>query len=122
MIQGVSESAPTPGEIWEGADLQAGIAIWVTIGREAYVDQITSVRVKNFGGRVNPRATHIELTSDLSGGRIRWGSAPGFELEENTVAEKLAILRANFLQTGRADAGNRVIDISTYVDRYTISG
>ena len=38
----------------------------------------------------------------------------------NSVAEKLAILTENYRQTGRADAGHAVIDISLYPDRFTI--
>ena len=92
------------------------------IGRETFAMHITSVSVKNYAGRSNPRASHIELVTDRAGGRIRWGSPPGFELEENTLTQKLAILRANYAQTGRADAHHDIIDISIHNDRYTVPG
>ena len=122
LIQGVSEPAPAPGLLWEGDDLRAGLAIWALIDQEPFRNHITSVLVGNFGGRINLRATHIELATDRKGGRIRWGSAPGLELEESTISQKLAILRANLRATGRADARHKVIDITTYADRYTIPG
>ena len=75
-----------------------------------------------YGGRRDPRACHIELMTDQAGGRIRWGSAPGSELEENGVQQKLALLRENFSKTGRVDARHAVIDVSTFPDRYTIPG
>ena len=52
-----------------------------------------------------------------AGGRIIWGSAPGAEIEENTVAEKLELLRSNYRRFGRADAGRGVIDVSVHPDR-----
>lgn len=121
LIQGVSESVPAPGELWEGADVQAGLSVWAFIDQESFTKHIQSVLVNNFGGRINPRATHIELVTDRQKGRIRWGSAPGFELEENTISQKLAILRANYRETGRADAHHKIIDITTYPDHFTIS-
>jgi len=122
LIQGISEVAPVPGELWEGADVQAGLSVWAFIDQELFTKHIKSVLVNNFGGRVNPRATHIELVTDHQHGRIRWGSAPGFEIEENTISQKLAILRANYRETGRADANHKIIDITTYPDHFTISG
>ena len=120
LIQGVRETAPLPGARWGGADVAAGIAVLDRILREPFADQITGVMVDNFGGRVDPNASHIVLATDRAGGRIHWGSAPGSELVENTVEQKLAILRANFRDTGRADADHPGIDISTFADRFVV--
>lgn len=120
LLQGVSQPAPSPGLVWPGEDIHAGLAVWSRIYREPFAKHITCVSVKNYAGRVNSRKTHIELITDRAGGRIRWGSPPGSEMEENTLAQKLAILRANYTQTGRADAHHDVIDISTYSDRFTV--
>ena len=122
LIQGVLIPAPKSGSAWGGEDIKAGLAVWSRIGRETFAMHITSVSVKNYAGRSNPRASHIELVTDRAGGRIRWGSPPGLELEENTLTQKLAILRANYAQTGRADAHHDIIDISIYNDRYTVPG
>ncbi|MBU0719088.1 MAG: hypothetical protein KJ749_12625 [Planctomycetes bacterium] len=122
LVQGVRQPAPPPGARWEGEDLAAGLAIIAALGPEAYTDQITGVLVDNFGGRSDPRRSHIELATDRAGGRIHWGSAPGLELEENSVERKLAILRENYQRTGRADARHSVIDVFTYPDRYSIPG
>ena len=66
--------------------------------------------------------TNVELATDRAGGRIRWGSAPGLEIEENLPGQKLALLRQNFINTGRADADHPVIDVSTFPDRFTVPG
>ncbi len=122
LIQGVSAAPPEPGATWEGEDMRAGLAIVTALERETFGDQVTGVLVENFAGRVDPRHSHIELATDRAGGRIRWGSAPGLEIDENTLEQKLAILRANYRQTGRVDAHTSVIDISTFPDRFIIPG
>ena len=90
------------------------------LGAEPYAAQLTAVLVDNFRSPSRAGRCPIELATDRAGGRIRWGSAPGTELAENSVDEKLAILRENFRSTGRADAGHAVIDISLFPDRFTI--
>ncbi|MGB2985551.1 MAG: hypothetical protein WBE26_06680 [Phycisphaerae bacterium] len=122
LIQGVGTPAPKPGAKWDGADIKAGLAIVAAMEHEVFGAQITAVIVENVGGRRDPRHSHIELATDRAGGRIRWGSAPGSELEENTVEQKLAILRENYRQTGRVDAHHPVIDISIRPDRFTVPG
>jgi len=122
LIQGVAMPAAEPGARWPGEDLQAGLAIIEALGKEPFGDQVTAVLVDNFGGRENARRCHIELATDRAGGRVRWGSAPGYEIDENNVVEKLAILRENYRRTGRMDAEHPVIDIVTFPDRFTIPG
>ena len=122
LVQGVAGAPPPPGMAWEGGDLVAGLRIIKAIADEPFSDQITAVLVDNFGGRRDSRASHIELATERAGGRIHWGSAPGLELEENLLEQKLALLRENYNRTGRADAGHPVIDVSTFPDRYTIPG
>lgn len=122
LIQGVDRRAPEPGERWGSDDVQAALAILAALEEEPFGDEITAVLVENVGGRVDPRRSHVQLATDRVGGRILWGSAPGLELEENTMEQKFAILRENHRRTGRADAHHPVIDISTFPDRFTIPG
>jgi len=120
LLLGVSAPAPACGHPWDGRDVQAGLALLDVMQNESFASQITGINVENFAGRINPRLTHLALTTDQRDGLIRWGSAPGFELEENSVEQKLAILRENFRVTGRADATYRIIDVSTFPDRFTV--
>lgn len=122
LIQGVAEAPPEVGRPWHGKDIQAGLGVIDLLARTPFSRQVTAVLVENYGGRADPRRTHIELATDRAGGRIHWGSAPGMEVEENSVEQKLAILTANFRRTGRADADHPVIDVSTFPDRFTIPG
>ncbi len=122
IIEGVAAGPPAPGQPWVGDDIRAAISVLTALRREPFGDQIVGVGVGNHGGRKDPRVAHIELLTDRPGGRIRWGSAPGRELEESGVQQKLALLRENFGKTGRADAHFPVIDISVYPDRFTVPG
>ena len=122
LVQGVERPAPEVGRPWEGEDLTAGLALITALTVEPFSEQITAVLVGNFAGRRDRRRVHIELATDRAGGRIRWGSAPGRELEENTLPQKLALLRANFEQTGRVDRHHPVIDVSTFPDRISVPG
>jgi len=122
LVQGVGSPPPKAGWRWVGDDLRAALDLLTLLEKEPFHGQITAVLVENFNGRVDPMRSHLELATDRAGGRIRWGSPPGLEVEENTVGQKLAILAANFRDTGRADAHHPVIDISTFPDRFTIPG
>ena len=122
LIQGAADPIPEVARRWEGEDLAAGLSLVGLIRDEQFASQITAVLVDNCGGRVDPRRAHFELATDRVDGRIRWGSAPGMELEENTVAQKLAILRDVFRRTGRVDADEVIIDVSVYPDRYIVGG
>lgn len=117
IIQGAAARAPKPGRAWPGEDVPAALAVIRLLHAEPYREQITGVLVDNYGGRQDPRRPHVLLATDRGGGRIVWGSAPGREIEENTIAAKLGLLRSNFERFGRVDANREVIDISVYPDR-----
>ena len=122
LLQGIQQPPPSAGSRWVGEDLQAGLAVADVLLAEPLVGQITAVIVGNFEGRLDRRSSHIELATDRAGGRIRWGSAPGLELEENTVEQKLAILRENYRSTGRVDAEYAVIDVAVFANRFIVPG
>jgi hypothetical protein len=119
LIQGVAAPPPAPGVYWRAADLAAAMAVATRLEPEPFANQVTAIRVHNYKGRENAQAAHIELATDRAAGRIIWGSAPGEEIEENSATQKLAIMRRNYEQYGRIDAGHTVIDISTFPDRFT---
>lgn len=120
LIQGVDCDPPQPGETWDGDDLAAGLAIARLLEGEPFADQITGIQVHNYGGRNSPDDAHLVLATDRAGSIIKWGSAPGEEIEENSAGRKIAILRHNFERFGRADAGYHGIDVSVYPDRIIV--
>ncbi len=121
LIQGVSTEPPVPGSEWAAPDLIAGLNVARLLVAEPYAHQITGIQVHNYRGRLVPREAHIVLTTDRAASVIKWGSAPGEEVEENNARQKLAILRHNFERYGHVDAGFHRIDISVYADRFITS-
>lgn len=121
VIQGVVAAVPAPGTAWPGADVRAALAILDRLRDEPFFDQIGGVLVENYGGRQDKRQAPIELvTTPPPAGRLIWGSAPGEEIEENTVEQKIRLLGEIYRQWGRIDAGHDIIDISTFPDRFAV--
>lgn len=120
VILGVTSALPEAGDPVIGADALAGVAMVQLLRNEAFLDQIVAIQVEGTGSTGDDGFRRIELVTDRSGGRIIWGSAPDYEVEENSVEQKLAILRHNFEQSGRLDLDYRVIDISVFPDRFIV--
>ena len=119
LVEGIASAPPPAGEVWAAPELNAAIRLADRLAGEPFCEQITGVLVHNYGGRIDSEEAHIRLATDRAGGTIIWGSAPGEELEENSVAEKIAILRENYRRFGRVDANRRMIDISIHPNRFT---
>lgn len=123
IVQGVGQSAPPPGRSWNSDDLQAGLRLAELVLNEPFADQIGSIQVHNYAGRRDPAGAHLALlTRPADGrsgwGRVLWGSGPGEEIEEPTADEKIRLLRANYMQCGRIDAGAPWIDVSIRPGEY----
>lgn len=78
--------------------------------------RISAIDVTNFRGRADNRDCHIKLWTP-EGTLIKWGSAIGEEIEENTLAEKLAQI-AVMLKRGGPQAQ---VDVSTLPDRSIVT-
>ncbi len=120
ILQGVGALPPEPGGRWPGDDVVAGLKLIDLLHDEPFFDQLTGVLLDNFRGRIDKRQPHIQLAAAPSGGRIVWGSAPGEEVEENTIDEKIRLLWENYRLWGRIDAGRDSIDISVYPEHFAI--
>ncbi|UCG33475.1 MAG: hypothetical protein JSU68_02345 [Phycisphaerales bacterium] len=123
IVQGVGEPAPPVGEVWEGADLEAGLRLVKLLVGEPFCGQVGAVSVHNHGGRESAKEAHLALLTRPGGprgvwGRVLWGSGPGEEIEEPTASEKIRLLRANYQQCGRIDAGAAWIDVSISPGEY----
>lgn len=119
VVQGVAGRPPEPGGAWTGRDARAAMALFEELRGEPFFNQVTGILVDNYGGRGDKRESHILLACGSNGSRIAWGSAPGEEIEENSIEQKIELLRENYRRWGRIDAGRRYIDISTFADRFT---
>lgn len=119
LVMGVRTPPPDEGRTWKGEDLAAGIQLVTLLRDKPYYDQLTAVFVTNYDGRVDPRSSHIELATDR-GARIRWGRAPGREIDEPTVEQKLAHLQGIWQEHDRIDMGRAWVDIQVWPDRVIV--
>jgi hypothetical protein len=78
--------------------------------------RISAIDVANYRGRADNRDCHIKLWTP-DGTLIKWGSAIGEEIEENTPAEKLAQI-AVMLKRGGPQAQ---VDVSTLPNRSIVT-
>jgi hypothetical protein len=123
IIQGVRGPVPAEGQLWNASDLQAGLRLATLILSEPFANQVGAVSVHNYGGRESAGEPQLALLTRPEGnrgrwGRVLWGSGPGEEIEEPTAREKILVLRANFQQCGRIDAGASWIDVSINPGEY----
>ncbi len=119
LVKGVALPPPDEGQPWRGGDLAAAVEMIRLLRERPYYDQITGVIVDNYGGRRSRSAPHIELATDR-GGRIRWGRAPGEEIDEPTAAQKLAHLQGIWREFDRVDMGRAWIDIQVWPDQVLV--
>jgi hypothetical protein len=115
MIQGVASPPPPPGRKWDDGDVRAGIRLTAMLFDQPWANRITAIDVSNYHGRRDPGRHHIVLATQ-QGTRIRWGSAPGEEIEEPSPAEKIR----NIEQQLRVESARAWIDVSVFADKVIV--
>jgi len=119
LVAGVVEPPPPEGQTWSGVDVRVGVQMVGLLRDRPFYNQIVEVLVENHGGRRDRRRPHIELTTD-AGARIRWGRAPGEEIDEPTAEQKLAHLQGLWREYRRVDMGRPWVDIQVWPDRVIV--
>jgi hypothetical protein len=112
IIEGVGKAPLAPGKPWPGGDVQAGIELIALLADKPFADQIVKIDVSNFGGRINPNESQLNLVTRANT-EIRWGQPPSskaFFVEQNPD-RKIEYLRAAKRQTGRIDMNQPWIDL-----------
>lgn len=105
----LSRIPPTPGQVWQGDDLAAGMAVLNRLSRmdiavspdKPLLRQIDRIDVANYEGRKNKREPHISLyTKD--GTQVIWGAELGTWQRhlESPDDDKLAKLYTYYQQYG----------------------
>lgn len=124
QVAGVQSPPPPIGNVWQGAEVQAGLSVLHRVRTQPYSHQITGVSVENYIGRRQRERSHIDLLTNLAGARVVWGRAPGEEQAAETSADqKLALMQSIYEHTGRIDMNQSRVDITTWPDRIvTTSG
>ena len=105
VIVGVSAPSPRPGQVWQGADVQAGIKLAMLLRSEPYAHQIAAFDVS---GR--DRFNRVRLAMHTrAGGTVWWGLPPG----EKQASEPDAVIKRRwlaFLNGPRSEKGFNAID------------
>ncbi len=112
IIDGIGKAPLAPGRPWPGGDVQAGIEMIALLANVHEADQIVKVDVSNFGGRINPNESQLNLVTRYNT-EIRWGQPPSSKafFVEQKVDRKLEYLREAKKQTGRIDMNRPWIDL-----------
>jgi hypothetical protein len=113
VIEGVRLPPPESGAKWDGADLQAGLALVKLLFGKPYTEEIEKVDVTNFGGRRDSKASQLLLWTKY-GTNIRWGRplAAGDDFfVEVSPQRKLEYLEAIWKDKGRVDGNYQWVDV-----------
>jgi len=134
-VKGLSpvSKPPSPGEVWQKADLAVAVDILTRLDRrdrllkhaKPLLYEIDRIDVSNFNGRENSRAPHIVLYAKNT--EIKWGAEPGKwqQYFESTDAQKIAKLYEHYKENGTLLSSVKYInlcdpqdDIPLPIDKY----
>jgi len=112
LIDGVRQPPPDTGRRWAGQDLTAGLGVAKLLYGKPYAEEIVTINVANFAGRVDQREAQIVFWTKYAT-QVRWGrplDAKDF-FAEIPASQKLDEMAMIVKQYGRVDAGRPWVDI-----------
>jgi len=108
IITGATSGPSSPGNLWPGEDVQAGLKLVAMLKNERFASQI---RAYDVSGRDERNRMRLALQT-FNGGLVRWGLPPGDEQSlEPDARIKLQWLAAIHRQRGQIDAGGKIVDL-----------
>ena len=112
VIEGVSSVPPEMGHKWDAPDLMAGLEMVQLLYGKPYTEQLQTVRVHNFRGRVDLKEAELVLTT-RDGTEVRWGrpASASSAIAEVPWSEKLKTMERIVEKYHRIDAGHSSVDI-----------
>ncbi|MBI1368259.1 MAG: hypothetical protein GC162_06355 [Planctomycetes bacterium] len=110
MIRGVQHAPPLPGDTWAGGDVRAGLRLGLLAYAEPWANQVRSIDVTNYGGRIDRSAPQLLIATRH--GLVRWGRGIGEEqFYEPPASTKLAHVDLIMRKFHTIDAGGQVVDV-----------
>ncbi len=112
VIEGVVRAPPDPGRRWVSEDLTAGLEMVQLLHSQPYAEEIQTVRVSNYNGRLDPKeAWLVLLTRDRT--EIRWGRprSASDAFAEVPWHQKLEYMQRIVDKYHRVDAGHSAVDL-----------
>lgn len=116
LIDGLSAPAPAVGRTWPGDDLAAGLRLVRLLATRSYVNQVTLVDVRNFGGRITRDEPHLRMYAQYGRGRptdIRFGRFP---VPEGGDYEVSPDRKLKYLDDYVADHEGWLAGLNSYID------
>ncbi len=112
LIDGVRQPPPDTGRRWSGQDLAAGLGVAKLLYGKPYAEEIVTINVANFAGRVDQREAQIVFWTKYAT-QVRWGralDAKDFfaEIPASRKLDEMALIVKDY---GRVDAGRPWVDI-----------
>ncbi len=115
-IIGVEAPPPPVGQRWAGGDIQDGLRLVSLVMSRSYANQITTVDVRNYDGRISRIEPHLRMYAQIGDGPrtdIRFGRfpAPGGGDYEVSPEAKMSHLDDYFV-----NHGSRLAGLNSYID------
>lgn len=120
-IDGTRQAVPIPGRVVNHEDIKAALDILHKIelvdkslsgSIESVLPELARINISNFGGRVDPNKSHINLYT-IKNTEIRWGAAIQREVEEyeGDFKTKITKLYRDYRDYGTLDSRATGIDL-----------
>jgi hypothetical protein len=99
---------PAIGQVWPGADVQAGLELLALVVTKPWADQVSAIDVGEYLSR-----KELVLVTRWNG-KVVWGGAPSDTIPgQLSTAAKLGRLDALYQRHGRIDVSKRLVDITS---------
>ncbi len=119
LIEGVAKAPPEPGRKWVSDDLTAGLEMVQLLYGKPYAEEVLSVKVSNYAGRIDAREAWIVLvTRDKT--QVMWGrpKSASDAFVEVPWYRKLDRMQRIVETYHRVDAGHSAVELR--FDRLTL--
>jgi hypothetical protein len=125
-IVGVQAKAPPVGKPLQGQDIREGLKLVQLVLEKSYANQITTVDVRNYDGRISRREPHLCMRAQVGDGPstdIKFGRFPVPEGGDYEVSpeQKMSYLDEYYLDNNRTLAGREYIDLQNDELHYSVN-
>ena len=114
-INGVQEHAPRVGCLWKGDDIRDGLRLAQLIYTRKYANQVMTIDVRNYGGRVNRHEPFLRMAAQTGKGKstdIKFGRFPLPDGDHEIPVEQKFSYLDQYYTENRTIAGiNNMLDL-----------
>ena len=115
-VVGVQAAPPAVGQPWQGQDVREGLRLVQLVLEKPYANQITTVDVRNYNGRISRGEPHLRMRAQIGDGPctdIRFGRFPASDgLDYEVSAEE----KMSSLDDWYRDHNGTLTGLAAYID------